>query len=395
MVHIYTFCDKTLVGKIENLSSKFLCENLFKLGFRIDDQNIRCSSFDYSSLKFNKDKKNIYFLLMQKSNATLNSYLAEICECELVQNELLKQALIGFHKFTNVPMDASSELEWTVPSKCTPITNPNGKTQGYVIVYGECEIFVLPNNFLEFEKIYQDCLLGYIKGKYPCEYKSETYRTFGITEENIKLAIADKIKNNDKVSISIFSRGMDNDVVIRAKLDNEKFDEYTRQIYSILSKYIYSAVDMSLDDHLNKLCSELNIKIALVGDKSLSKMLSNLGNEFYDRISLCQILSNKQSIINFGILEQAIEQFGQTSTEIIYDIAVRALTQGDADIVLAEFVDDGRRGISYIAIGNKQKIDIYKNTFIGDDEQITTDVANTALFYLLKKLQSRDFIGVL
>ena len=31
MVNIYTFCDKTLVGRLENLSAKFLCENLYKL----------------------------------------------------------------------------------------------------------------------------------------------------------------------------------------------------------------------------------------------------------------------------------------------------------------------------------------------------------------------------
>ena len=70
MVHIYTFCDKTLVGRLENLSAKFLCENLYKLNFKIENVSVFCNKYDFENLNFKN--KDIYFLLMQKSSNVLN-----------------------------------------------------------------------------------------------------------------------------------------------------------------------------------------------------------------------------------------------------------------------------------------------------------------------------------
>ena len=179
MVHIYTFCDKTLVGKKDNSSAKFLCENLYKMNFRIDEVCTFCNSYDFSTINFRN--KDIYFLLMQKSNATLNSYLAQLTNSELVENELLKQTVHTYHKNNNLPIDKSCELEWVIPKVCAPITNPHGKTQGFVAKLNECEIFVLPSDYEQLKRIYFDCLLEHLENNFNSEYKSETYKVFGLT----------------------------------------------------------------------------------------------------------------------------------------------------------------------------------------------------------------------
>lgn len=389
MVHIYTFCDKTLVGKKDNSSAKFLCENLYKMNFRIDEVCTFCNSYDFSTINFRN--KDIYFLLMQKSNATLNSYLAQLTNSELVENELLKQTVHTYHKNNNLPIDKSCELEWVIPKVCAPITNPNGKTQGFVAKLNECEIFVLPSDYEQLKRIYFDCLLEHLENNFNSEYKSETYKVFGLTEANLYEVLKDKIKNKDKVSISIFSRGLDNDVVIKSRDGNEHFDKYRQEIFNILEKYIYSVQDLSLIDNLSKVINDSNVNISFAGDMSIVQLISQI-NKNCLLIQHCDIMLDKTSKINYGINQNIISQYGEYSAEVAYNLAVLSLQKHSSDIALVSIVDKNeKRGTAYIAIGNSTKIDIYKNLFIGTEQEIDNNIAQTALFYLNKKLALKDF----
>ena len=382
MVHIYTFCDKTLVGKSENASAKFLCENLYKMNMRIDEVCTYCNSYDYESINFKNN--DLYFLLMQKSNATLNSYLANISASDLCENQLLKETITNYYKVLNIPQDSSVILEWTIPESAVAITNPSSKTQGYFIKIGECKIFVLPNNFDELKKIYFDCLLEHIESNFNIEYKSETFKTFGLSEELIKSVLKDKLKNKDKVYISIFGNGLDNDIVIKAKKDNEMFNEYRQEVFNILEKYIYSVQDLSLSEHLTKSIISHKSKIALLGDESLIKAISKINYKILrENIEFCEIIPKEK------LIEQ---QNKQISPELAYDIAVSGLKKSNAEIIVSSLVDiKNNMATTYIAIGNINKIDIYKNTFYGNEDDIYSNIANSVLFYLNKKIMTFEY----
>lgn len=392
MVYIYTFCDKTLVGKKENSSAIFLCENLYKMNNKIESCQVFCNAFDFESLNFKN--KNIYFLLMQRSSATLNSYLAKLTGSELAENEMLKEAVGAYYKQINTPADKNSELEYFVPSSCIPITNPNGKTQGYSVKVGESEIFVLPNEFEQLKKIFYDCLYDYLIENYPNEYKVETYKTFGIAEDSLKQLLSHKMKNKDKVYITIFSKGLDNDVVIKAKKDNDMFEKYTREVYDILNKYIYSAVGLSMRDSLSKSATGTFTRLAVVGDISAAKLMNDMSIQtINDNIVFAEILPNKASKLAFGVSSETMVDFGEVSPEVAYDIALKTLKKSNAEIIVVSLVSLvlDSRGTSFVAIGNKSKVDIYKNHFDGTDEQILLNTSQTAMFYLNQKLSNREF----
>ena len=385
MVHIYTFCDKTLVGRLENLSAKFLCENLYKLNFRIDEVSVFCTKYDFESLNFKN--KDIYFLLVQKSSSVLNSYLANILGSELAENSLLKKSVEDYYKTCNMPAEKDASLEWLIPSNATAITNPNGKTQGYLIKIGEADIFVLPNNFLELKTMYNDCVLDYLEKNYPINYKSETYKTFGLNEDYIKSILKDDIKNKDGVHITIFSKGLDNDVVIKAKEDNEKFEEYRRNVYSKLEKYVYSVQGLSLKQKLEREVLTQNINLSFAGDISISMLLSDFDCSLQSNIFKSYFLPNKNAIASF--LSGTVTNY---TAEIAYDIAVKALEKSKGDLVLVSLcnLEENVNGETFIAIGNKVKIDIYRNKFSGTKQEILTSASQTAMFYLLKRLMQRD-----
>ena len=385
MVHIYTFCDKTLVGRLENLSAKFLCENLYKLNFRIHEVCTYCFKYDFESINFKN--KDIYFLLMQKSSSTLNSFLAYIQGIELSENSLLKKAVEEYYKNSNIPQDKDASLEWIIPSNATAITNPNGKTQGYLVKIGETDIFVLPNNYLELTAIYNDCVIDYLEKNYPINYKSETFKTFGLNEDYIRSVLKDDIKNKVGVHITIFSKGLDNDVVIKAKEDNQNFEDYRRNVYSKLEKYIYSVQGLSLKQKLEKEILNQNISMSFVGDLSITMLLSEFDVKLQANIFNSYVLSNKNSIASF--LSSTVSVY---SAEIAYDIAVKALEKSKSDLILVCLcnIEETGRGETFIAIGNKLKIDIYRNKFSGSNKEILSSVSQTSMFYLLKRLMQRD-----
>lgn len=392
MVHIFTFCEKTLICKKENKSANFLCENLFKLNFIIDEVCIFPSKFEYESITFKN--KDVYFFLMQKTSSKLNLYLSNLSGTSIEANEMLKKITTEYYTRKNIPMDKDAENEWQIPKTAIAITNPNGKTQGYVLKIAETTIFVLPNNYNEFVPIYNDCLLSYIEDNYAIEYNSETYKTFGLSEELLASILKDQIKNKDKVSVSIFSKALDNDIVIKAKKGNEKFDLYRQTIFDKLENYIYAVQSISMDSYLETLLLSSNSSIAVVGDVSINQIFNNISVDVINSyISSIFQLPNKKAKVQFGIDINQINQFGESSAEVAYSLAVKALEQCDnCDLVLSCLIGfENNKAVAYIALGNKLKIDIYKNQFFGHKQEIIENVTQTAKFYLIKKLKARDY----
>lgn len=392
MVHIFTFSDKALIGKTENKSAKFLCENLYKYNFLIEESCIYSSNFNFENISFKN--KDIYFLLMQKSNINLNEKLAKLCGKNLICNETLKKVVSEYFSRKNIPIDKFSENEWQLPESAIPITNPNGTTQGFYLKIAASSIFVLPNNYEEFLSIFNDCLLSFLEENFPIEYKSETYKTFGLSETILKQAIKDQIKNKDKVNVSIFSKGLENDIVIKAKNNNEKFDYYRQLIFDKLENYIYAVQPISMDEYLENLIFSNNAKITIIGDASINNIINNLSLHIIKEnvIGLFE-LPNTHSKINFGIDKNQIESFGEESAEIAYDLAVKALEKFDnTDLILSCLVSYSNNScVVYIAIGNKLKIDIYKNQFFGSEQEIMSNISQSAKFYLIKKLKTKDY----
>jgi len=236
--------------------------------------------------------------------------------------------------------------------------------------------------------------VNYIEQNFSVEYKSETYKTFGLSEQNLNEILKDQIKNKDKVFISIFSRGLDNDIVIKAKSDNVKFEEYRRAIFVKLENYIYSVQDLSMPLTLEKQLHDTNTSIAVVGDLSIKFLMKNLTDKtLQSNLMLSACLPNDSSKIKYGISKQTITKFGEVSPEVAYEIAVSLLDKTNCELVVSSLVclDGQDRGTTYIAIGNKAKIDIYKNCFAGSNEEILNNLSATTMFYLIKKLKTRDF----
>ena len=77
-------------------------------------------------------------------------------------------------------------------------------------------------------------------------------------------------------------------------------------------------------------------------------------------------------------------------------MALNLIMKSNADIVVASVgnLDENNgsnMGLSYIAVGDKKEIHIYKNIFNGSHKEIIDNITIATYFYLIKKLKKNDF----
>lgn len=382
MVHIYTFCDKILFGR-KNLSANLLCEEMYKLNLEIEDVCVKPEKYDISNIEFKN--KEIYFLLSNSSIGEINKYLANLMGDELLENKTLKDHINNVINRNGITTTNVANF-YNIPSKCKYFFNMAGAIQGYLTKIGECEIFVLPNDINSIKSIIYNGLGTYLEEKYKNNFKVETYRIFGLSQEKIMEMLNDFTYNSDNVLINIFGDGLDNMVFIKAEADNPKYEDYRRNIYAKLQKYVYSVVDLSMLDQLKKMAYNQGVNLAIAGDISASKLIYDLTG-ISGNIKESLIFPNIKSVNNYLKISK-----GFIDAQDVFDIAVKQLERAHSDIAVVSFceLNEVSRGVCFIAVGNKVKIDVYKHRFTGSDDEIINNVASLGVFYLLKRLQLKD-----
>lgn len=388
MVNIVTLSDKILINKSKNFLSEKIAEILFKNNFRINSRIVLSCNDDLKSLSFNSEE--IYIILTQKIDICSEN-LSSVLNVPLQVDEYIKTEVNNYYKSINEPVDSYSIKTWQIPQGARAIINSGSNHHGYLIDKNEKLIFVLPicNDTYS---MFENSIMPYLLEHKTQKFKSNSIRTFGLAENNIRSVLKDLINNKSKVSVNIFSNGLNNDIILKAKETNNNLDLITRDIYQKLDKFIYSVTDLNLTQTFEKLIYDKDIKFSIVEAISGGNLVSNFAkitrSQYIDR---CYVIDNQQSLKQvFGLDDNTND-----ASEITYMIAERALATSKSDLIIVTngiFDNNSNKSITYIAIGDKNKIDIYKNIFFGNEEEVINNITNSTLFYAVKKIKENDFV---
>ena len=114
---------------------------------------------------------------------------------------------------------------------------------------------------------------------------------------------------------------------------------------------------------------------------NITKNLAVIDNK---NISSTNIYHNYTEMINnLSIEKKVIDQFGQYSVNVVYELANALLERTSADNVLFVLGDRKDSEFSYIAVGDLDGIHVYKNKISMIDDYYET-LSKTAIFYLIK-----------
>ena len=401
MVDIYTVSDKALMGKQINILSSYIAECFFKNNIKTSKQLIVSDADDFDKLLQQDNISNsIKIFLVDKANPRLNQSICNVTNSVIIDNPYSKNAIFDYYRKIGQPVEKERENEWKISSLARAIINPVGVTQGYLLNFKNEIICVIPNNYEEARLMFDDVVLDYILSLQKKKYKSYTFKTFGLTENGIISIIGEQIKNKDKVSINLFSKPLEVDIVIKSLEDNLEIDNIAQKILLKLDKYIYSVEDIPIEKVVYNLLKLNDIKVSFVEDVTCGELCSRLNKQSNDAknyIDRSFILPDNQSkISSLGITNNDLQENYGISPNLVYQMAVKGIEKSNSSIVVATLGVVNQNvnlptGLSYIAVGDRKEIHVYKNLFKGNFNEVIESITVASYFYLIKKLKKNDF----
>ena len=222
------------------------------------------------------------------------------------------------------------------------------------------------------------------------------FKCFGITKSEVKNIISDIFANSEGVLITLIENGPE--LTIKLESDNnQKVLDKSSDIFNRIGNYIYAEEDISIFEAAFRLLKLNNLTLATAesitaGNISASFVKHNPGaSEILLEGNV--VYSEKAKTRMLNISEELLKTNTAVSAETTYSMAFNLLDKSKADIVIATtgYASGDQAGLNYIAIGDKSKIDIYKNTFVGSRLEIIDVVTMASFFYLIKKLRQNNF----
>lgn len=232
--------------------------------------------------------------------------------------------------------------------------------------------------------------------------KDNVFKCFGISKNEIKTILSPFLQDNRGVYISIEGENLLIDIILQADDKNNYFYDVSREVFEKFNRFIYAESNISLEETAFELLKLNNLKIAIAESITGGELVSSLIKKNAEASKVIiegdVVYSNDAKIRILGVDKQMLDKYTGVSLEITHEMARCLLQNTNADIVISttgyatssNLNED--EGLVFIGLGDRNKIDIFKNKFYGTREQIIQTSAQAALFYLVKKLRKNDFV---
>lgn len=219
--------------------------------------------------------------------------------------------------FKNIPMPKESADCQLVPDGAYVVGNIYSDIQCVVLSSKNDFYLIMPSGEQELET-YLDKMLSFVLQNQPQYKQCQTFKTFGLSEQNIKQVLADLIKNKDKISINVYSDNLDSEIIIRSKSEQVAFNEYVGKVFSRLNKYIYAEEAISMEQTLFRLLSNSNLNVSFGESITHGNILNSLmtaNPEFSKYIKATYVFQDAKIFVTE--FQQKLQQFRTLETAVL------------------------------------------------------------------------------
>ena len=176
-------------------------------------------------------------------------------------------------------------------------------------------------------------------------------------------------------------------------------DDVLRIFAEGLEEYIYALEDRSIEEQLVALLKlrgkKISVAESFTGGGVARRLVSVSGASevYFEGLNAYNEISK---IIRLGVREYTLKSYGAVSDSTAYEMAASLIAAGDVQISIATTGIAGPKsdrtdapvGLSYIAIGTKEKVFVFRFHFEGTREEITEKAINHALFLAYRELKN-------
>lgn len=224
---------------------------------------------------------------------------------------------------------------------------------------------------------------------------TETFKIFGLNKKQTFERL-EKFKSGI-LSFDVSESCLDVKITIRADMTPLEFGALKSHIYFAFEEEIYASQDIELHDMAAKLLKinkkTLGVAESLTGGEICSRISSvdGISEIFYEGIVCYNKLSKTKRL---GVPQSVLDKYGAISRETAYEMVRGITSKPPVDIGVATTGlagpagDEGKPvGLVYIGVGAGEFIAVFEKHFEGNRNEIRTESANAALFYLIRYLR--------
>ncbi|MCL2847245.1 MAG: CinA family protein [Firmicutes bacterium] len=235
------------------------------------------------------------------------------------------------------------------------------------------------------------------------------YRTFGESLEKLQLLLTPYITNKAKIKFTFFKIShLEYEIHIRY-FNNAPIgvvEETKRETVMLLKPYLYAMKSVALNELVIELLvargKTLSIAESFTGGALAAKLIEVSGASIVIKEGIVSY-SNQSKLNRLKVDSKIINNYGDVSIEVAYEMAAMLIAQSETDFVLATtgYASDppqnakGKnttKGIFFIAVGDSKDLHIFKHFLENATRsEIISHGVTLALYSLYKKLIGPKF----
>ena len=320
-------------------------------------------------------------------------------------DEIVRSLIDGKENYENFIIFCPAEMEETLKKFVTALYKSEFNELG-ILKSGKSNAFIL---FSDREnRLRSEDINNILDKKYGLKHERAYVKTIGAPAQAIGKAIEDAIKVNSEKTETVKKLVDFNvsenfgectiEVIYSDEIPKSIFDNVFRTLVNSLDEYVYSVENFKLAERLVQLLKLRRMKISVAesftGGGVGKKLVEIPGASEVYREGL-NTYSNEAKIGRLGVGEDTLRRCGAVSEETAAQMAEGLINSGNCDISIATTGIAGPKsdntnkpvGLIFIAIGLKERVEVYKYNLKGTREQITETAINLALFLAYKTLK--------
>ena len=333
--------------------------------------------FDEVRLLFHGDENSLRSILEEYKQSYQNVILCT----EKAQAPLLKRAIPSDLRQESFSQDESVQIYQSANCAMVLLAPPKGKS------LVDCA---------------QAVCIPYLNRKYGERQEKIVVRCVGASELRVEQLIA-QAENVAQGKLRILhTRYYAEDVIRILYGENASkmlLDDVLRLFADGLGDTVYALEDVPLHEQLVRLLKLRSRKISVAESFTgggIAKKITSVSGASEVYFEGLNTYSENSKIKRLGVLEYTLKTAGAVSDQTAYEMAAGLIATGDCDISIATTGLAGPNtdrsmlpvGLCYIAIGDKEKVYVYRYKFDGTREEITNRAIQYALFLAYKQLKN-------
>lgn len=409
---VITIGDEILYGQITDTNTKWISENLDKIGIK----TIRKSSVGDDKKEIlnilNESLKRADILLITgglgptKDDITKKT-LAEFFGDHLVINAHAEAFVKNFFEKRGREFTEINRQQAALPSKCTYLHNATGTAPGMWFEKDGKIIVSMPGVPVEMHYLMEYEVLPRLKKRFELpEIIHQVIRTIGLGESFLAEKISDwedNLPENLKLAylpsfgeVKLRITGVDFD---REKL-KKQIDEEVEKLSPIISEYIYSLENENIEEAIGEVLKNKNMTVG-VAESCTGGYLSHLftsipGSSAYFMGGIVSY-SNEAKMAVLNVKQETLTKFGAVSEETVIEMA-----EGSRNLLKTNYAistsgiagpdggtPDKPVGTVWLAVTNGKET-LTKKLTLGNQRLVNIQYSGKAALNLLRTLINKE-----